>query len=131
MTDGAPMIDGMRRVLVIDDDATFRELARRLLTAVGLSVVGEADGVTAALAAAHDLRPDGMLVDVRLGDSDGLALARELLALPWGPRVVLTSSHPNAASPDDVRRSGAGSFIPKDELPDAPLAALFEPAAPG
>jgi hypothetical protein len=42
--------------------------------------------------------------------------------------VVLTSTDPDAASPDDVRASGAGAFVPKDELPNAPLERLLAPA---
>jgi DNA-binding NarL/FixJ family response regulator len=119
------MIAVMPGVLVVDDDLAFRGLVRRLLTAQGLAVVGEADGVETAIAAAHELHPDGALVDIRLGDGDGIALAQELLALPWRPRVVLTSTHPDATSADEVRRWGAGGFFPKDELPDAPLRLLL------
>jgi CheY-like chemotaxis protein len=119
------MIAVMAGVLLVDDDPAFRGLARRLLTGEGLAVVGEADGVATAMVAARDLRPDGALVDVRLGDGDGIALARELAALPWSPRVVLTSSTPDAASPDEVRGSGAGAFFPKAELPNAPLKQLL------
>ena len=112
-------------ILVVDDDPVFRGLARRTLVAEGLIVVGEAESVATARAAAYELRPDAVLVDVGLPDGDGVALARELTALPWRPRVVLTSSDPEAASPDDVRQSGAGAFVPKDELPDARLVALL------
>ncbi len=112
-------------ILVVDDDPVFRSLARRTLVAEGLIVVGEADSVATALAAAEELRPDAVLVDVGLPDGDGVALARELTALPWRPRVVLTSSDPEAASPDDVRASGAGAFVPKDELPNTRLVALL------
>jgi CheY-like chemotaxis protein len=66
------MIEGMPGVLVVDDDAAFRGLARRLLIAAGLRVVGEADGVATAIAAARELRPDGALVHLRLGDGDGI-----------------------------------------------------------
>jgi DNA-binding NarL/FixJ family response regulator len=115
-------------VLVVDDDPVFRSLARRTLIAEGLVVVGEAGNVAEAMAAAHALRPDAVLVDVGLPDGNGIALARELTALPWRPRVVLTSTDPDAASPDDVRTSGAGAFVPKDELPNAPLGRLLAPA---
>src|SRR4051812_7289785 len=98
-------------VLVVDDDAAFRKLARRMLTALGLGVVGEAGTVAAATAAALDLRPDAVLVDVGLPDGDGIALARELADLPWRPRIVLTSTDADAASPDDVLRSGADTFV--------------------
>jgi DNA-binding NarL/FixJ family response regulator len=112
-------------VLVVDDDPTFRQLARRLLTAAGLSVVGEAGSVAAAIAAAHALQPDAALVDVELPDGDGISLARELTTLPWQPRVVLTSVNADAASPDELRRSGARCFVPKVELANCELAELL------
>jgi DNA-binding NarL/FixJ family response regulator len=115
-------------VLLVDDDAVFRELARRILRATGLVVVAEAETVAAAIAAAHEVKPDAALVDVGLPDGDGIALAGELTALPWRPRVVLTSTDPDAATPEDVRRSGAGAFVAKDELPNAPLRQLLAPA---
>jgi DNA-binding NarL/FixJ family response regulator len=114
-------------VLVVDDDALFRGLARRMLIAVGLCVVGEAGTVAAAIAAANALRPDAALVDVGLPDGDGITLAGELSALPWSPRIVLTSTDPHAASAEDVRRVGAQAFIAKEELPWAPLRSVLEP----
>jgi DNA-binding NarL/FixJ family response regulator len=108
-------------VLLVDDDAAFRGLARRMLTAAGLHVVGEAGTVAAATAAALELRPDAALVDIGLPDGDGLTLARHLSSLPWAPRIVLTSTDADAASPEDVLRSGAETFVPKAELPNTPL----------
>jgi DNA-binding NarL/FixJ family response regulator len=112
-------------VLVVDDDPVFRGLARRMLIAAGLGIAGEAATVAAATAAALDLRPDAALVDVGLPDGDGIALAGELAALPWHPRIVLTSTDADAASHDDVLRSGAGSFVPKAALPTVSLARLL------
>lgn len=120
------MIGGMAgSVLVVDDDPVFRGLARRILTAGGLTVVGEAESVQTASAAAAALKPDAVLLDVMLPDGDGVALAGELAALPWRPRVVLTSSDEDAASDDEIARSGVSAFIPKHELPNAPLARLL------
>ena len=96
-----------------------------MLAAGGLIVVGEAATAAAAMAAALELRPRAVLVDVGLPDGDGVVLAGELSALPWGPRIVLTSTDPDAASPEDVRRCGAAAFVPKDELPNAPLHQLL------
>jgi DNA-binding NarL/FixJ family response regulator len=115
-------------ILLVDDDPVFRQLARRMLSATGLVVVAEADTVAAAIAAAHEVKPDAALVDVGLPDGDGITLAGELTRLPWRPRVVLTSTDPDAATPEDVRRSGAGAFVAKDELPNAPLRQLLAPA---
>jgi DNA-binding NarL/FixJ family response regulator len=113
------------RVLVVDDDPIFRDLARRLLVLGGLTVVGEADSVATARAAAGALRPDAVLVDVGLPDGDGVELARELGVLPWAPRVLLTSSDADAATDDDAARVGASAFVAKDELPNAPIARLL------
>jgi DNA-binding NarL/FixJ family response regulator len=115
-------------VLVVDDDPGFRWIARPMLAACGLAVVGEAETVATAMLAANELRPDAALVDVGLPDGDGIALACELAALPWRPRVLLTSIDPDAVTADDLRSSGAEGFVAKDELPDAPLARLLATA---
>jgi CheY-like chemotaxis protein len=114
-----------RSVLVIDDDAVFRGLARRVLAGCGLAVAGEAESAAAGRAAAARLKPEAALVDVMLPDGDGVALARELSALPWAPRVVLTSSSADAAGRDEIDGSGAVAFVPKAELPGARLDQLF------
>jgi CheY-like chemotaxis protein len=118
-----------RSVLIVDDDPAFRRLVRLLLAGLGLVVAGEADTVATALAAAAALRPSAVLVDVHLPDGDGVWLARQLLALPWRPRVVLTSGDADVAMQRDVVGSGAAAFVPKDRLPDAALDRLF--ARPG
>jgi DNA-binding NarL/FixJ family response regulator len=112
-------------VLVVDDDPSFRGVARRILHAVGLVVVGEAGTAKGAAETAPKLRPDALLVDVGLPDGDGVTLAVELVALPWRPRVLLTSTDPEAVAPWDVTRSGALGFLAKQDLPDAPLERLF------
>jgi DNA-binding NarL/FixJ family response regulator len=112
-------------VLVVDDDPVFRGLVTRLLEASGLFVCGEAGSVETALAAARVLRPDAVLVDVGLPDGSGIDLARALTALHWRPRVVLTSTDPEAALPAQVRDTGAEAFIAKDELPSVGLAQLL------
>jgi CheY-like chemotaxis protein len=112
-------------VLVVDDDPAFRRLAEHVLATFGLALAGEADTVAAARAAAGALRPDAVLVDVGLPDGNGIALARELAALPWRPRVVLTSLNAEAVTPSEVRGSGAEAFVPKEELPTAALGDLL------
>jgi len=110
-------------VLIVDDDAPFRGLARRMLSAAGLSVAGEADTVAAALDAAAALRPAAALIDIGLPDGDGVTLATELAAMPWHPRILLTSIDPDAVRL--IASRDAGSFVPKNELPSAPLRELL------
>jgi DNA-binding NarL/FixJ family response regulator len=112
-------------VLIIDDDAAFRGLAGRVLSAMGLRVVGEAGTVAAAKAAAAELRPDVALVDVGLPDGDGLALAAQLVALPWRPRVVVASSDPEATTTEAVQGFGGVGFMAKETLPDGQLATML------
>jgi CheY-like chemotaxis protein len=120
--DDGPVI---RSVLVVDDDPEFRELAGRLLAAIGLTVIGEADCVAAALVAAVELRPAAVLADVELPDGDGVTLAREPAALPWHPRIVLTSINADITTAGEARLAGARAFVVKADLPDAPLARLL------
>jgi DNA-binding NarL/FixJ family response regulator len=115
-----------RTILVVDDDPAFRELAGRFLADLGLQVAAQADSASSAIAMAEATRPDAALVDVDLPDGDGIALAGALAALPWGPRVVLTSVDPDAAAPDEVRRSGAHAFVSKDKLEGSTLLRLLK-----
>jgi CheY-like chemotaxis protein len=112
-------------VLIVDDDSEFRELAGRLLSTSGLNVVGEAGTFAGALAAAARLEPSAILVDVELPDGDGITLARELAALPWRPRVILTSIDADITTSDEARTAGAQAFVNKADLPNAPLAQLL------
>jgi DNA-binding NarL/FixJ family response regulator len=113
------------RVLVVDDDAAFRALVADLLGRLGLDVVGETGTFADGAAAADTLRPDAALVDVGLPDGDGLELARRISALPWSPRVVITSSDPDAVTGDGARALGAIAFLPKTELADGRLRAFL------
>jgi DNA-binding NarL/FixJ family response regulator len=112
-------------VLVVDDDEAFRQLASRVIVAMGLDVAGEAGTVAAALAAADELRPDAALVDLGLPDGDGATLARQLVALPWRPRVVLISSDADAMTSVAAERIGAVAFLPKTDLTSGSLRGLL------
>jgi two-component system nitrate/nitrite response regulator NarL len=115
----------IRSVLIVDDDPEFRKLAGRLLAANGMTVVGEAESVAGAVQAAARLEPSAVLVDVELPDGDGITLARQLVALPWHPRVVLTSIDGEITTTDEARQAGARAFVNKADLPNMPLARLL------
>jgi CheY-like chemotaxis protein len=113
-------------VLLVDDDPAFRWIATQLLNETGVDVVASAGDAESALRAAREVRPDAALVDVGLPDRDGLSLAYELAALPWNPRVVLTSSDSDAgAGLNSVGPDSRILFVPKAELPNVPLGALL------
>lgn len=108
------------KVLIVDDDPSFRTAALGLLAARGYQVVGEAGCGAQALVLACAICPDAVLLDVNLPDGDGLAVAARLTAA-GGPRVLLTSSDSRAAPERLVRSCGAVGFLAKEDLADAAL----------
>jgi CheY-like chemotaxis protein len=115
-------------VLVVDDDAGFRRVARRLLTRRGLLVVGDVDSGAAAVEAVRCHRPDGVLLDVNLPDRDGLSVTRELTGRAGGPWIVLTSMDTLGDPEATVAACGARAFVAKERLVEADLLRLFSPA---
>jgi CheY-like chemotaxis protein len=116
-----------RTVLIVDDHAEFRSLARELLEADGFEVLGEAADGASALAAAARLRPELVLLDIQLPDIDGFAVADRLAVGEAGgaPAVVLVSSRAASSYRRRLSASPAVGFIAKSELSGAALSALL------
>ena len=114
------------RVLIVDDHAGFRAVARAMLEGDGFDVVGEAVDGASALRAVTELVPGIVLLDVHLPDSDGFAVSAALAALPSPPAVVLISSRPITDLRRRVGESPASGFLTKDELSGAAVSALVE-----
>jgi DNA-binding NarL/FixJ family response regulator len=111
-----------KSVLIVDDHAPFRAVARELLEHAGYVVAGEA---AEALAAADSAAPDVVLLDVQLPDRDGFAVAKALREL-GDPVVVLVSSRDAEDYGTKIETCGARGFIPKSRLSAAAFAALVE-----
>ena len=103
------------KVVVADDAVLLREGIVKLLESEGFDVVGEAEDGEAALAAARELEPDVVLLDIQLPDIDGLEVAERLFAM-GGPAVVLTSTRDESDFGSQLQESGARGFVPKGEL---------------
>ena len=112
-------------VLIVDDHSTFRASARRLLEAEGYDVIGEAGDGASALAAARELHPEVVLLDVQLPDIDGFDVAARLTGDDAAPAVVLTSSRDSGDFGPLVIRSGARGFVSKCDLSGAALGDLI------
>jgi CheY-like chemotaxis protein len=105
------------RCLIVDDNASFLDVAGALLEREGLRVVGVASNGAEALTRACALRPDVILLDIALGTESGLEVARRLVeADPDGARVILISTHAEADFADLIDATPAVGFVPKSEL---------------
>ena len=109
-------------VLIVDDHAGFRESARGLLEAEGFDVVGVAGDSDEALAAVSRLRPDLVLLDIRLPGVDGFGTAEMLARLDPAPVVVVTSSHPASSYRSQLAMAPVRGFLAKGDLTGAALA---------
>ena|SRR5436305_9842617 len=105
-----------KSVLIVDDHPSFRASAKRMLEADGYEVVGQAADGASAIDAVRELRPEVVLLDVRLPDVDGFEVAERLAADGAGPAVVLTSSRDRSDFAYEIDACPARGFIPKSEL---------------
>jgi two-component system NarL family response regulator len=115
------------KVVLVDDDAQYRLIARRSREREGVSVVAEAaDGCT-ALAVLQDCSADVVLLDIGLPDISGAEVARRMLVADRTPTVILISTR----DPDygcRVAEGVAAGFIAKDALCLAAIRGILEPS---
>ena len=114
------------RVLVADDQAPFRKAARAVLEiAPEFEVVGEVTSGEEAVEEAELLRPDLVVMDVKMNGIGGIEATRRILAARPQTLVVLVSSYRSEDVPKAVAESGALAFVPKDRFSAATLASLL------
>lgn len=112
-------------LLIVDDHAEFRAVARELLSHAYFEVTGEAADGESALQAIADLHPDVVLLDVQLPDFDGFEVLRRLAELPDQPAVVLTSTRRRSEYRDRLSHCSARGFIAKEDICADGLAAVL------
>jgi DNA-binding NarL/FixJ family response regulator len=119
-------------VLLADDQRLVRAGFRMILKAeADIDVVGEAEDGVAAVAAASSLRPDVVLMDVRMPKLDGLEATRRILADPSShARVVVLTTFDLDDYVYEALRAGASGFLLKD-APEEQLVAAIRVAADG
>ncbi|WP_031165283.1 response regulator [Streptosporangium roseum] len=121
----------MIRVLIVDDEALVRSGLRMILEAAGdMAVVGEARDGDEAIAAAVRLRPQVVLMDVRMPGTDGLTAAARISAASDAPGVVMLTTFDLDEYVHEALRLGAVGFLLKD-TPPRELAAAVRTVAAG
>jgi two-component system, NarL family, response regulator NreC len=115
----------MIELMIIDDQASARTGVHMLLDLEpDIHVVGEAANREEALARFESLRPDLVLLDLALPGTDGIELARELLALAPALKIVILTLHDTPANRARAAQAGAVAFAGKHEGSPALLAAI-------
>ncbi|MEU0546984.1 response regulator transcription factor [Micromonospora sp. NPDC005979] len=121
----------MIRVLVVDDERMVCAHLRTILgSAPDLTVVGEAYDGADAVEAAVRLRPDVVLMDLRMPGVDGISATERIMTLPAPPRVLALTTFDLDDYVTGALRAGAAGFLLKSTSPDD-LLALVRVAAAG
>jgi DNA-binding NarL/FixJ family response regulator len=115
----------MIRVLIADDQELVRTGFRVILNAEpDLEVVGEAGDGREAIEAAAALRPDVVLMDIRMPNLDGIEATRRIAAAPGSPRVLILTTFDLDEYVYEALRAGASGFLLKDAGADELLRAV-------
>jgi DNA-binding NarL/FixJ family response regulator len=112
------------RVLIADDQALVRIGFRMILVAAGLEVVGEAADGLEAVAAVQALRPDVVLMDVRMPNLDGLEATRRVMQLDPTCRVLMLTTFDLDRYVYAALAAGASGFLLKEVSPEHLVAAV-------
>lgn len=111
------------RILLVDDQTMFRDGMRVLLSSqADFEVVGEAADGEEALEKAARLKPDVILMDLRMPVMDGAAATRHLRGIMPDCKIIVLTTFDEDAAVFDALRSGALSYL----LKDAPTDKLYE-----
>ena len=112
------------RVVIADDQALVRTGFRMILNARGIDVVGEAADGAEAVEAVRRLRPNVVLMDIRMPTMDGLEATRRILAEPTDCRVLILTTFDLDRYVYAALAAGASGFLLKDVTPEHLAAAV-------
>jgi DNA-binding NarL/FixJ family response regulator len=124
--------NGKLRVMVVDDHAIFRHGLRTILEhAADVEVVAECADGESAIVAYLELRPDVLLLDLRMPRLDGLEVARRVLEADRGAKILIMTTYCTDQDIGHALRAGAKGYLLKDAEPDALCRAIARLAEGG
>jgi DNA-binding NarL/FixJ family response regulator len=111
----------MLRCVIVDDDKAFLHAARTLLERDGVTVAGVAHNGAEAIERAEALRPDVLLIDIRLGEESGFDVARQLASDGQAATLIMISTHAREDYADLIAESPVAGFVAKADLSAAAI----------
>lgn len=121
------------RVVLVDDSALVRQGIKAVLSSQSpvppITVIGEAANVAEAVATARALKPDVILMDIRLPDGSGFDACKEILKQQPETRVLILTSFTNDSFIYDAITSGAQGYLMKEIDPQGLVQAIHDIAA--
>ena len=112
------------RIMLVDDHHLLRQSLKRQFEELGHEVVSDVADGTSAVTAALNTRPDVILMDISMGEGDGITACRAIMEADARQRVIMLTMH---AEIDLIRKSlkaGAVGYLTKDATFDEVMAAL-------
>jgi NarL family two-component system response regulator LiaR len=119
------------RVVIVEDHALVRAGLRTSLEAAGIDVIAEAADGIAGFDTVVACRPDVAVIDLGLPGKDGIALTRDLKALPDAPRIVILTMHELDDEVLAALAAGAEAYCVKASDPSVVIDAIKAVAAGG
>jgi CheY-like chemotaxis protein len=114
------------RCVIVDDDEEFLKVAQALLERDGVIVAGVAHNSAEAVERTQALRPDFVLVDIRLGWESGFEAARRLADNGHPAALIMISAHADEDYAELIADSPATGFLPKTDLSAAAIRRILE-----
>ncbi|MFD9699914.1 response regulator [Lentzea sp. NPDC059081] len=112
------------RVVIADDQAFVRIGFRMILKSGGIEVVGEAADGAEAVTVVREVRPDVVLMDIRMPTMDGLEATRRIVRGPGDCRVLMLTTFDLDRYVYEALAAGASGFLLKDVTPEHLVAAV-------
>ena len=107
--------------MIVDDDEAFVKAAQAVLERDRVTVAAAAGSCAEAIRRAEALRPDVVLIDIRLGQESGFDVARQLADNGHPAALIMISTHAGADYADLIAESPVEGFLPKAQLSGAAI----------
>jgi DNA-binding NarL/FixJ family response regulator len=104
-------------ILIVDDNAAMREAIKSTVCSETDTIIERADG-NEALEAYTQHRPDYVLMDIRMKQTDGITATAQILAFDPGAKVIIVTDFGSLSFRHAAEKAGAIGFVLKEQLPD-------------